>query len=88
MGGLILKCSQVGVAIVQRGPDGFFPLSLWPQSRPLLLAEQVGAEHFELTLVTAGRGTEETELLFRSPVSIQDLGTLVQFMLSYHEWCG
>ena len=74
---------------MQEGSDGFFPLTLWPQSRPLLLVEQAGAELFELSLVTTeARGTEVRQLLFLSPVSIQELGTLVQFMLSYHEWCG
>lgn len=89
MGDLTLKCSQVGVAIVQKGSDGYSPLSFRPPSRPLLLAKQVGAGHyFELNLVKEVHGAEVQELLFLSPVSIQDFDVLVQFMLSYHEWCG
>lgn len=38
--------------------------------------------------MTAARGLEVRELLFLSPVSLQELDTLVRFMLSYHDWCG
>lgn len=88
MNNTVLRCSQVGVAVVQRGPGGYCPLSLWPQSRPLLLAESVGAAHFELVLVKVVGGQEVGEMIFSSPVEIQDLDTLVTFMLSYHQWCG
>ncbi|CAN0379975.1 unnamed protein product [Pylaiella littoralis] len=88
MSNTVLRCSQVGVAVVRRGPEGHCPLSLWPQTRPLLLAEGVGAEHFELILEKVVEGREVRETIFPSTVEIQDLDTLVAFMLSYHQWCG
>lgn len=88
MSALIQRCSQIGISVVQSGPDGYFPLSLWPPSRPLLLAEGVGAEHWELNLVTIARGREVRELMFLSPVTTQDLENIFQFIISFHRWCG
>lgn len=81
--------------MVRETLEGFRPLSLWPLSLPLLLADEVEPERFRLSMVTPGlagaggcRQVRELIDLAPPPLSTQDLHTIVEFMLSYHQWCA
>ncbi|CAM9668103.1 unnamed protein product [Hapterophycus canaliculatus] len=90
---LIQRCSRAGVSVVRESSEGFHSMSLWPQSSPLLLAEEVEPQQFKLSLVTIaasgrGRGHQVRELIYLTPLQIQEFNTLVEFVLSYHQWCA
>lgn len=90
---LIQRCSRVGVSVVRESAEGFHPISLWPHSLPLILAEEIEPQQFKLSLVTAvvaggGGGHEVRGLIYLTPLPIQEFYTLVDFVLSYHKWCG
>lgn len=90
---LVQKCSRAGVSVVRESSEGSHPVSPWPQSLPLLLAEEVEPQQLKLSLVTiieegVGRAHEVRDLIFFSPLPIEEFTTLVEFMLSYHQWCA